>query len=181
MRLFLTTALALATLSGAAAHARTAAPTPTAAVELPSADPTKPDPFAWLEDIHSPRALAWVKTENERTAARLETDPRYEIFRKQALALFTAKDRIPFPGFLGKEIDNLWQDDAHVKGVWRRTTPASYASDRPEVGDADRPRRAVEGRGQELAISRRQLPANRKSGSVPGQLVQRRRRRGGNP
>ncbi len=102
------------------------------APELPSTDPARPDPFAWLEDIHSPRALAWVETENKRTAARLETDPRYEVFRKQALALFTAKDRIPFPGFLGNDIDNLWQDDAHTKGLWRRTTPASYASADPK-------------------------------------------------
>ena len=112
--------------------AQTPTRTPASAPELPSTDPAKPDPFGWLEDIHSPRALAWVKTENERTAARLETDPRYEVFRKQALALFTAKDRIPFPGFLGKDIDNLWQDDTHTKGVWRRTTPASYASADPK-------------------------------------------------
>jgi prolyl oligopeptidase len=101
-------------------------------LDLPSTDPAKPDPFAWLEDIHSPRALAWVEAENKRTAARLESDPRYEVFRKQALALFTAKDRVPFPSFLGKDIDNLWQDDAHTKGLWRRATSASYASADPK-------------------------------------------------
>jgi prolyl oligopeptidase len=99
---------------------------------LPSIDPTVPDPFAWLEDIHSPRALDWVKTENAKTAQRLETDPRYDTFRRQALTIFTSKDRIPFPGFLGHEVDNVWQDDAHVKGLWRRTTPASYRLTQPK-------------------------------------------------
>lgn len=101
-------------------------------VQLPSTDPNAPDPFAWLEDIHSPKALEWVNNENQRTAARLETDPRYETFRKQALAIFTSKARIPNPGFLGDQIDNLWQDDAHVKGVWRRTTDASYRTADPK-------------------------------------------------
>src|SRR5438477_11584085 len=84
------------------------------------------DPFAWLEDIHSPRSLAWVAAENARTLARLESDPRYPLFHAQALALLTAKDRIPEPGFLGRRIDNFWQDESHVKGLWRVTTPASY-------------------------------------------------------
>ncbi len=102
-----------------------------AAPTLPSTDPAAPDPFGWLEDIHSARSMAWVEAENARTAARLEADPRYEVFRKQALAIFTAPDRIPYPGFLGERLDNLWQDGAHVKGVWRATTPASYASTDP--------------------------------------------------
>ncbi len=99
---------------------------------LPSTDPKAPDPFGWLEDIHSPRALKWVGVENKRTAARLETDPRYQAFHDQALALFTSKARIPNPGFLGKDIDNTWQDDQHVKGLWRRTTPASYRTADPK-------------------------------------------------
>jgi prolyl oligopeptidase len=48
-----------------------------------------------------------------------------------ALALLTAGDRIPDPYFLGADIQNFWQDAAHVKGVWRRATPKAYASDAP--------------------------------------------------
>jgi len=93
---------------------------------LPGIDPATPDPFAWLEDIHSARSMAWVAAENARTASRLEADPRYETFRRQALAIFTAPDRIPAPGFLGGRIDNLWQDQTHVKGVWRVTGVESF-------------------------------------------------------
>jgi prolyl oligopeptidase len=102
-----------------------------AAPVLPSVDPAVADPFAWLEDIHSPRSMAWVAAENARTAARLETDPRYEAFRRQALAIFTAKDRIPTPAFLGAGVANLWQDDHNVKGLWRVTTAGDYRSPRP--------------------------------------------------
>ncbi len=98
---------------------------------VPSAAPGAPDPYGWLEEVHGARALAWVATENARTAGRLEADPRYETFRREALALFTARDRIPAPGFLGDRIANLWQDDTHVKGVWRITTAASYATPAP--------------------------------------------------
>jgi prolyl oligopeptidase len=127
MRKFLA-ALAMTCVAGGAAMAQSGAESPT----MPSIDATAPDPFAWLEDIHGARALAWVKTENARSAQRLEGDPRYETFRREELAILTAKDRIPEPGFLGESIDNLWQDDTHVKGLWRRTTPASYASSNPQ-------------------------------------------------
>ena len=92
----------------------------------PSIDPAVPDPFAWLEDIHSSRSMGWVSAENTRSAARLETDPRYATFHGQALAIFTAEDRIPWPDFLGGRIDNLWQDGTHVKGLWRVTGAESY-------------------------------------------------------
>jgi prolyl oligopeptidase len=90
------------------------------------------DPFRWLEDIHGARALAWVAQQNARTAAVLETDPRYELFRREALAIFTAKDRIPYPDFLADGLDNLWQDGDHPHGLWRRTSFASYATPTPQ-------------------------------------------------
>ncbi|HEY5289513.1 MAG TPA: prolyl oligopeptidase family serine peptidase, partial [Caulobacteraceae bacterium] len=102
-----------------------------ATVELPSAAPGAPDPFAWLEDVHSARAMAWVEKQNARTAARLETDPRYAVFHRQALAIFIAKDRIPVPEFLGAGVANFWQDQDHVKGIWRRASAASYNSPAP--------------------------------------------------
>jgi prolyl oligopeptidase len=89
------------------------------------------DPFGWLEDIHGARALAWVAQQNVRTAAVLETDPHYELFRREALAIFTAKDRIPYPGFLADGVDNIWQDATHSHGLWRRTGFTSYATPEP--------------------------------------------------
>ena len=83
------------------------------------------DPLQWLENIESPRSLDWGKAQNTRTAAVLETDPRYEPFRRQAFDIFSAPDRIPEPEFLAGRIANFWQDKAHPRGVWRRTTVAA--------------------------------------------------------
>ena len=89
------------------------------------------DPHLWLEEVESPRALAWAEAENAKTAAVLETDPRYQAMLAEARAIFTAKDRIPTPGFRAGGIDNLWQDAEHPHGLWRHTTRASYGAAQP--------------------------------------------------
>ncbi len=89
------------------------------------------DPFIWLEDIEAPRSLEWVKAQNAKTAPVLEGDRRYETFRREAYAILTSPDRIPEPEFLGEGLANFWQDAAHPKGVWRRTTVAGYRQATP--------------------------------------------------
>ncbi|MEZ5938324.1 MAG: prolyl oligopeptidase family serine peptidase [Hyphomonadaceae bacterium] len=89
------------------------------------------DNFLWLEDVDGERALAWVKEQNDKTAAVLEADPRYQAFKQEALDVLTAKDRIPAPGFRDGGIDNFWQDESHVRGLWRHTSRESYMSDAP--------------------------------------------------
>ena len=60
---------------------------------------TPADPFTWLEEVDAPRALTWVEGQNARSAKRLETDPRYATYLAEGRAIFTAKDRIPWPEF----------------------------------------------------------------------------------
>jgi prolyl oligopeptidase len=86
------------------------------------------DPYLWLEQVNSPRALAWVKAEDDRSLKILEADPHYAPFYAEALTLAQAPDRIPVPDFTGGEVTNLWQDQAHVQGIWRATSLAGYAS-----------------------------------------------------
>ena len=88
------------------------------------------DPNLWLEDVHGEKALAWVASENAKTLARLEGDKRYAAYRAQALAIFTAKDRIALPEFRADGVDNVWQDEAHPHGVWRHASLKSYRSGR---------------------------------------------------
>ncbi|HTY49992.1 MAG TPA: prolyl oligopeptidase family serine peptidase [Steroidobacteraceae bacterium] len=89
------------------------------------------DPYLWLEDVHGRRAMAWVHAENARTLAVLEKDPRYAGLYRDALAIAQATDRIPMPSFLDGAIYNFWQDAQHVRGLWRRTTAADYATPAP--------------------------------------------------
>jgi prolyl oligopeptidase len=90
------------------------------------------DGFLWLEEVNGERALAWVGEQNARTKAVLEDDQRYDVFRKEALAILTAQDRIATPRFRAGGIDNFWQDLTHVRGVWRQTTLESYRSGKPQ-------------------------------------------------
>ena len=89
------------------------------------------DPYIWLEEKDSPRAMAWVEAHNKQTFATLEADPRYKPFYDQALALATAEDRIPMPAFRNGGIFNFWQDGEHLRGLWRRTTLAGYRTKEP--------------------------------------------------
>jgi prolyl oligopeptidase len=90
------------------------------------------DPYIWLEQVDSPRAMQWVHAENDKTLAVLEKDPRYDGFYSNALAIAEASDRIPAPAILGGGIFNFWQDAGHVHGIWRRTTMKSYQTASPE-------------------------------------------------
>ena len=89
------------------------------------------DDFLWLEEQRGARALAWVKTENAKTTAILEKDPRFSALYRDALAVAQASDRIPYASFIGGALYNFWQDSAHVRGIWRRTTIASYRTATP--------------------------------------------------
>ncbi len=90
------------------------------------------DPFLWLEEVEGAAALDWVRRQNARSLAELEADPRYEALRREALAVLTASDRIPYPRFLGPRLVNFWQDETHIRGLWRETSLASFAAAEPE-------------------------------------------------
>ncbi len=90
------------------------------------------DPFAWLEDVNGARAMAWVRQQDDRSLGVLQKDPRYQRFFEEALAIGQAQDRIPEPTQLGDAITNFWQDADHVRGIWRRSDPASYRTPAPK-------------------------------------------------
>ena len=105
--------------------------TPSVSVAQGSRPDTTADRYLWLEDVHGDRAMAWVKAENAKTAGILEKDPRFTGIYRSALAMAQAKDRIPYVSFLGGQLYNFWQDSAHVRGIWRRTSLASYRGAAP--------------------------------------------------
>jgi prolyl oligopeptidase len=91
------------------------------------------DPFAYMEEIEGKQALDFAKAENARSLPQLQSDPRYEQVHAEALKLVTAKDRIPAVSFHGDGmLHNFWQDQDHVRGIWRRTTPQSYRTADPQ-------------------------------------------------
>jgi prolyl oligopeptidase len=92
---------------------------------------TPDDPYVWLEDKDGPRAMQWVAAENARTLPRLQNDPRYAGFYRDAYAIAAADDRIPYPEQANGRILNFWRDTARPHGIWRWTTAADYRSSQP--------------------------------------------------
>ncbi len=92
----------------------------------------QPDKYTWLEDIHGEKQMAWVKAENERTAAVLEKDPHFAPLEAEALKVRESPDRLPTPEFRNGVVYNIWRDADHVRGIVRRTTLKSYRTEDPK-------------------------------------------------
>lgn len=90
------------------------------------------DPHLALEAVESPDSLAWVKTQNDKTLPVLSGDKRFAGLQTEALKVLSSKDRIAMPNFIGKDVFNFWQDETHVRGVWRRTSLESYKTANPQ-------------------------------------------------
>ena len=97
-----------------------------------AAQPALPDdPYLWLEDVHGERALAWVRERNAESEQVLQARPEYAPTRALVLNALNSKDRIPAITRRGDFFYNLWRDDAHKRGLWRRTTLAEYRRAEP--------------------------------------------------
>src|SRR3978361_208824 len=89
------------------------------------------DPYAWLEEIDAPQARAWVEARNAETKNAL-CDARFEQDRIAVLDILNAPDRIPWIVQRSGLLYNFWRDEQNPKGLWRRTTPASYRTAAPD-------------------------------------------------
>jgi prolyl oligopeptidase len=92
---------------------------------------TNSDPYAWLEDVHGAKPLAWVADENARSLGMLKADPRYQKNYDSILRVLDATDRIPMGSLSHGFVYNFWQDAQNPKGLWRRTTIADYQNPAP--------------------------------------------------
>src|SRR5260370_40290959 len=90
------------------------------------------DPYLWLEDVTGPVALDWVRARKAERVAELSGGTRFEQLRTQIREVLDADDRIPFVGRRGGFLYNFWQDAAHPRGLWRRTTLADYRPPEPD-------------------------------------------------
>jgi prolyl oligopeptidase len=90
------------------------------------------DPFLWLEAQRGKRALAWAREQDARTIAVLQGDSHFKQLYADALSAASNAGRIAYPSRIDGAIYNFWQDEKNPQGVWRRTTPASYATAHPK-------------------------------------------------
>ena len=97
----------------------------------PAASPTPDDPYLWLEDVDSARALTWVRERNAKTEALLQARPGFEA-RKQAIReVLDSKAQIPYVSRQGAAFYNLWRDAQNPRGLWRRASLAEFRKPQP--------------------------------------------------
>jgi prolyl oligopeptidase len=90
------------------------------------------DPYRWLENVTGPAALDWVRERNAETVAQLSGRLRFEELRTEIRQVLDADERIPLVRRRGGYLYNFWQDEAHPRGLWRRTTLEEYRRARPD-------------------------------------------------
>ena len=88
------------------------------------------DPYLWLENVSGAKALSWVAEQNERAFKRLKSAPEYEGLYRDALAVLDSKSRIPEVHQMAGFLYNLWKDNEHPRGLYRRVSLADFH--RPE-------------------------------------------------
>ncbi|HET8941603.1 MAG TPA: S9 family peptidase, partial [Rudaea sp.] len=106
--------------------------TPARAAEAKGASAASNDPYLWLEDIHGTKPMEWVKAHNAITAKQFADNPQFDKTREQILEVLDSDARIPFVSRKGEYLYNFWQDKAHPRGIWRRTTLAEYRKADPK-------------------------------------------------
>ena len=136
------------------------------------------DPYLWLEEIDSARALEWVRAKNAETTKKLESQPIYQELPANAggarLRLAAAGGRA------ARQVDLQLLEGRRAPA---RHLPARHAGRAPQaragVADGARRRRARGREKQALGLPRHGLPAA--GVQVPGVALARRRRRRGDP
>jgi prolyl oligopeptidase len=89
------------------------------------------DPYAWLEDVDSDAALAWVAERNDEAGERLAVADGFDAIRREVLEVLDSDAKIPLVGRAGAHLYNFWRDADHERGLWRRTTLEEYRTEDP--------------------------------------------------
>lgn len=84
------------------------------------------DPYIWMEEVESERSLNWVKEQNAVTAEKITSVPGFNEMKDRYLEALNDQSKIDYPNVVGDYIYNFWQDENHVRGIWRRTSRQAY-------------------------------------------------------
>jgi prolyl oligopeptidase len=90
------------------------------------------DEYRWLEDLDDAAATAWVHARNDETTAALAGSARFAELKAEIREVLDSAQRLPYPTWRGDYLYNHWKDEAHPRGLWRRTTVDLYRTAEPE-------------------------------------------------
>jgi prolyl oligopeptidase len=93
--------------------------------------PQSPDPFLSLESLDDPAAMAWVEQQNARTRAAWCSGARFDTLTQRLAEAYLPRERPVIPDRWQNWAYDLWQDEHNPKGIWRRTSWASWRSGTP--------------------------------------------------
>lgn len=90
------------------------------------------DPYLWLEDVEGSKALDFAKAENKRSVDHFKANGEFKSIESDIRKIIFAKDRVPGVSLRNGELYNFWQDEKHVRGLWRKTSIESYKTGNPK-------------------------------------------------
>ncbi|MGI2170387.1 prolyl oligopeptidase family serine peptidase [Shewanella sp. MF05960] len=90
------------------------------------------DKYIWLEDVEGAKPMAWVKQQNDVSAAHIKAYKGFDTLVANSLEILNNKERIPYASRIGEYFYNFWKDETHTRGIYRRTTLAEYAKAEPK-------------------------------------------------
>ena len=89
------------------------------------------DPFRWLEEVTSQKALQWVRQQNEESVSAITQTEQFSQLNERLLEIYNSDQRIPYVSKSGAYYYNFWRDAQYVRGLWRRTTLDEYRKAEP--------------------------------------------------
>ncbi|ATF32537.1 S9 family peptidase [Burkholderia thailandensis] len=91
--------------------------------------PERADPYQFLEELDSAASVDWVDAQNARTHdARWLDDARYRALVDRFTQALLPRERPVIPRRWQDWAYDVWQDEQHPKGLWRRTRWADWRS-----------------------------------------------------
>lgn len=92
--------------------------------------PEPADPFLWLEEIDGPAARDWAAERTAETEASFAGETRTAL-ETRLTGILQDPDRLVVPSRHGDLMYDLWRDAENPRGLWRRTSRASFAAGTP--------------------------------------------------
>lgn len=90
------------------------------------------DPYLWLEEIESEKALEFVTTQNKITLDKLSSSKEYENIYNSCLEIYNSSDKLVLPSTIREFVYNFWKDENNERGIWRRSLKTKYLEGNPE-------------------------------------------------
>lgn len=84
------------------------------------------DEYLWLENIDGKKSMDFVHAANKITENKLRGDKNFQPIFDTLLSIYNSPDGIAYPSIKGKFVYNVWKNENHKRGIWRRCLLSDY-------------------------------------------------------